>query len=62
MKVSLVFFKRVYLEKSGEANSTVHKQFTNWVSAFPNWKFWSNFVLRDMLSRLSLFVSMRSGM
>ena len=52
-----------YLERSGEAHSTVHKQFTNWVSALtakdPNW---SNFVLRDMLSYLSLFVSMRSGM
>ena len=55
-----------YLERNGEAHSTLHKQFTNWVSALtskhPNWKFWCNFVLCDMLSYLTLFVSMRSGM
>ena len=55
-----------YLERTREVHSQVHKQFTYWVSALkekdPSWKFWANFVFRDMLLYLSLFLSMRSGM
>ena len=55
-----------YLERTSEVHSKVHQQFTDWVSAVtekdPNWKFWANFLFCDMLSYLSLFVSMRSGM
>ena len=43
-----------YLERTGDAYSKVHEQFTTWVSARkgkdPNWKFWADFVVREMLS------------
>ena len=55
-----------YLERTRDVHSKVHEQFTTWVSACkgkdPNWKFWADFVFRDMLSYLSLFLSMRSGL
>ena len=54
-----------YLERTRGVHFEVYMQFTEWVSALtkdPNWKFWANFVFRDMLSYLSLFISMRSGM
>ena len=55
-----------YLEWTREVHSKVHKQFIDWVSTLkekdPNWIFWANFVFHDMLSYLSLFVSMHSGM
>ena len=47
-----------YLERTSEIHSKVHQQFTDWVSAVtekdPDWKFWANFLFRDMLSYLSL--------
>ena len=49
-----------YLERTKEVHSKVHEQFTTWVSARkekdPNWKFRADFVFRDMLSYLSVFV------
>ena len=54
-----------YLERTGEAHSKAYKNFNVWVTSLaekdPNWKFWVNFVLRD-LSYLSLRLSMRGGL
>ena len=43
-----------YLERTSEVHSKMQKEFTS--EKDPNWKFWTNFVFRDMLSYLSLFV------
>ena len=55
-----------YLGRAREVHSKVHEQFSDWVSALkekdPNWQFWADFIFRDMLAYLSLFLSMRSGM
>ena len=44
----------------------MHKRFSDWVSALkardPNWQFLADFIFRDMLSYLSLHLSMRSGL
>ena len=41
-----------YLERTKEIHSKVQEQFITWVSAHkekdPNWKFWADFVFRDM--------------
>ena len=55
-----------YLERTRDIHSKMHKQFTDWVSALkakdPNWQFWADCIFHDMLSYLSLFLSMHSGL
>ena len=57
---------KVYLERNGRTHSNLFKEFQSWVGKLaeedPNWKFWANFVFRDLLSYLSLYVSMRGGL
>ena len=55
-----------FLERRKEIHSKLFKVFNSWVDKCadedPNWKFWTKFVFRDMLSYLSLYVSMRGGL
>ena len=55
-----------FLERNRATHSKCFKEFESWVDRFadvdPNWKFWANFVFRDLLSYLSLYVSMRGGL
>ena len=55
-----------YLLEFQTQNPDFLTKFFEWVSRladkYPNWKFWKNFVFRDIFSYVSLFLSIRGGM
>ena len=57
---------RQYLNQIEPHYSDLYKCFQCWVAGLAendaNWKFWSNFVFRDLLSYCCLYLSMRGGL
>lgn len=55
-----------YLQQMESQNPNLFAEFQDWVKKLaendPNWKFWMNFVFRDLFSYVTLFLSIRGGM
>lgn len=54
-----------YIKQIHKDNPNLLKGFNEWLLTMaendPNWKFWINFVYRDMFAYISLFLSVRGG-
>ena len=56
----------VFLKDFQSQHPNIFFLFQDWLNKladkYPNWKFWKNFVFRDMFSYITLFISIRGGM